>query len=420
MRVLLISLGTGPSVEHGIAYSIRHHKPDRVIYFATEQSVPTKARVEALLNGFVPKGEIVKIADGDDPNDIYRQACGVLNRLFRESGDIEVYVDFTSGTKAMSAGLFAAALAYGVSNLIYVSGQRGPDGRVISNTERVITFPPTEIFADRLYHQIVESFNNGLFSAALRLIRQGLQEIHIPERRRELEDLQKLCSAYQAWDWFDHQEAHKHFEKIDKPIIERWGEQIAHNKGWVAQIAKRPHCNADISECYGEPLLIDLWLNAKRRMTEGHWIDATARLYRLVELIAQFRLARQYGLDTGKLDVTKLPEDLRSKYDRLRDQRGRVKLGLEQAYQLLADLNDPLGQCYDERLKGALQARNESIAGHGLRPVTEDSSRRLAECVRELMAQVIPNWEEQAQRGCFPSLPNKQESLPSRTSTAQQ
>lgn len=405
VRILLISLGTGPSVEHGIAYSIKNHRPDRIIYFATEQSIPMKSKVEALLGGFVPESEIVKIADGDDPNTIYRQACDVLNKLGRGDRTIEhVYVDFTSGTKAMSAGLFAAALAYGVSNLIYVSGQRGLDGRVISGTERVITFSPGEIFADRLRHQIIELFNSRLFSAVLQLIEQGLQEIHIPERRHELEELKKLCLAYQAWDWFAHQEAQKHFEKIDKPIIERWGEQIARNKGWVAQIAGRLHHDMPLRERYSEQLLIDLWLNAERRMTEGHWIDATARLYRLVELIAQFRLARQYELDTGKIDVTKLPESLRSKYNGLRDQRGRVKLGLEQAYQLLAELNDPIGQCYDEVVRGTLQARNKSIAGHGLEPVTKEVCRRLEERVRELLAQVIPPWEEQAQQGRFPIL----------------
>lgn len=406
VRVLLVSLGAGPSVEHGIAYSIKHHRPDRIIYFATEQSIPTRGKVEALLSGFMPEGEIVKIADGDDPNNIYRQACEVLNKLRKEGSTIEqdVYVDFTSGTKAMSAGLFAAALAYGVSNLIYVSGQRGPDGRVISNTERVITFPPTEIFADRLRRQIVELFNVGLFSAALQLIERGLREIHIPERRHELEELQRLCLAYQAWDWFDHREAAKFFDEIDKAVIAKWGEQIGQNKGWVNQIAKGLQPNALITERYSEKLLIDLWLNAQRRLVERHWIDAVARLYRLTEFIAQFRLARQYSLDTGALDVTKLPEPVQSKYKRLCDERGRVKLELKKAYELLADLGDSVGQQYDEKLQGALRARNDSIAGHGRTPVTEEDCRRLAERVRELLSHVMPNWEEEAQQGCFPTL----------------
>lgn len=400
MRILLVSLGTGPSVEHGIAYSIRNHRPDRVIYFATDQSMPTQAKVEALVSDLAFKSEVVKISDGDDPDEIYRQACNLLRKLHHD----EVFVDFTSGTKAMSAGLFAAALAHNVCNLIYVSGQRGPDGRVISGTERAITFSPSEIFADRLIRQIIELFNFRRFSAALQLIENGLKEIHIPEHCQKLKDLQKLCLAYQAWDWFDHRKAKEHFSQIDRELIARWSEQIGDNKGWVSQIANQLRPDAPITQRYNEKLLIDLWLNAERRMEEGHWIDAVARLYRLVELIAQFRLARTKELDTGALETSKLPEHLRDKYEKLRDERGRVRLGLRQAYELLAELHDSMGQSYNDRLEGVLQARNDSIAGHGLSPVTEDNCRQLAEHVRELLDRVIPDWKEKAHQGRFPTL----------------
>lgn len=404
MRVLLVSLGTGPSVEHGIAYSLRTHRPDRVVYFATDQSVPTKDKVEALISDLALTSEIVKLSDGDDPNEIYRQACDLLNKLGGEGVKLteDVFVDFTSGTKAMSAGLFAAALAYDVHHLIYVSGRRGSDGRVISGTERAISFSPSEIFADRLRRQIVTLFNARLFGAALRLIEQGLREIHMPGHRQALEDLRKLCLAYRAWDWFDHPHAAQHFDKIDKDVIARWGEQIGNNKGWVVQIAKGLQTDAPIAGRYSEKLLLDLWLNAERRMEEGHWVDAVARLYRLTELIAQFRLARSYGLDTGALDVASLPESVRLEYEQRRDESGRVRLGLKEAYELLAKLNDPLGQSYSE-LQGVLQARNDSIGGHGLLPVTEDNCRKLAERVRGLL-KVIPNWEEKTQQGRFPIL----------------
>jgi len=389
-RVMLISLGTGPSVEQGITYSIKTHRPDRVIFFATAQSAPTQAKVEGLLAEQIPM-ETIYISDGDDPNEIYREACSKLRELRQE----EVLVDFTSGTKAMSAGLVAAALAQGIKQLVYVSGQRGPDGRVISGMEKVLTLKPAEILADRLKHQVILFFNKRLFGAALQLIAQGLEEIQAPPHRRDLEELKKLCLAYQAWDWFDHRQAHEYFQNIDRELIQRWSEQIAQNKGWVAQIAR-----ADLSE----DQLIDLWLNAQRRMEEGHWMDAVARLYRLTELIAQFRLRRQHGLESGNLDVSKLPEALQEKYNQLRDEKGRIKLGLRQDFELLAELGDPLGKHYDHRLEGALQARNESIAGHGLKPVSREDCERLAEQVRALLRVVVPDWERQARQGQFAQL----------------
>jgi CRISPR-associated protein (TIGR02710 family) len=389
-RVMLISLGTGPSVEQGIAYSIKTHRPDRVIFFTTPQSAPTQTKVEALLDERLPM-ETIPIGDGDNPDEIYRAAYAKLGELRYE----EVLVDFTSGTKAMSAGLVAAAIAQGIKQLIYVSGSRGPDGRVLSGTERVLTLKPAQILADRLKHQIIMLFSKRLFGAALQLIDQGLEEIQLPEHRRDLEDLKRLCLAYQAWDWFDHCQAHKYFQQIDRGLIRRWSEQIAQNKGWVAQIAQADH---------SEKLLIDLWLNAERRMEEGHWMDAVARLYRLTELIAQFRLKRRYDLESSDVDVSKLPQELQGKYERLRDEKGRVKLGLRQSFELLTELGDPLGERYDDRLEGALQARNESIAGHGLCPVTREGCERLAEKVCQLLKDVCPDWEQWAHQGQFAQL----------------
>ncbi len=389
-RVMLISLGTGPSVEQGIAYSIKTHRPDRVIFFATAQSAPTQTKVEELLDERPPM-ETIPISNGDNPDEIYRAAHTKLRELQQE----EVLVDFTSGTKAMSAGLVAAAIARGIKQLVYVSGRRGADGRVIPETEQVLTLKPAEILADRLKHQVIIFFNKRLFRAALQLIDQGLGEIQSPEHRRDLEDLKRLCLAYQAWDWFDHRQAHEHFQGIGREMIQRWSEQIAQNKGWVAQIAQTD---------FSEKLLIDLWLNAERRMEEGHWMDAVARLYRLTELIVQFRLRRQHGLASGNLDVSKLPEALQEKYNKLRDEKGRIKLGLRQDFELLAELGDPLGERYDERLEGALRARNESIAGHGLSPVSREDCERLAERVRALLGVVVPDWEHQVPQGQFAQL----------------
>ncbi len=396
-RVMMISLGTGPSVEHGIAYSINTHHPARVIFFATAESEATLTKIDLLLRER-PALETIRINNGDDPNEIYQKACAKLKELHGE----EVFVDFTSGTKAMSAGLVAAAIAEGIQQLVYVSGRRGADGRVISGAEQVITLKPAEILADRLKRQVVELFNQRLFSAALKLAEQGLGEIHLLEHQRDLEELRVLCLAYQAWDWFDHRQAAEHFKNVNREMIARWSEEIASNKGWVTQIAGKLKPDAPINERYPQELLIDLWLNAQRRMEEQHWVDATARLYRLTELIAQYRLS-QHSLDTGHLEVSKLPKELQGKYEQLCDVKGRVKLGLEQDYELLSDLGDPLGQCYDQ-LQNALRARNESIGGHGLRPVTEEDCRKLSQAVRHLLDQAVPTWNEQVERAQFAQL----------------
>jgi len=50
-------------------------------------------------------------------------------------------------------------------------------------------------------------------------------------------------------------------------------------------------------------LIADILNNARRRMKEGKYDDAMARLYRTVELIAQYRLKMKYEIDTSDVDT---------------------------------------------------------------------------------------------------------------------
>ena len=60
---------------------------------------------------------------------------------------------------------------------------------------------------------------------------------------------------------------------------------------------------------------MDLWNSAEKRKAEGRFDDAIARLYRLMEYIAQVQLFNNHrGLETRDLDVKLLPESLRPQY----------------------------------------------------------------------------------------------------------
>jgi CRISPR-associated protein (TIGR02710 family) len=129
-----------------------------------------------------------------------------------------------------------------------------------------------------------------------------------------------------------------------------------------------------------EPVL-DVVLNAERRASRGRFDDAVARLYRAIELLAQTRLKkRDPPLDSSDLDLEKLPEPIQPKYQRMRELnelRGwgsKVQIGLVSDYVLLQELGDPLGRVYAplaDRLRQALENRNQSILAHGGTPLTQ-------------------------------------------------
>jgi CRISPR-associated protein (TIGR02710 family) len=139
-------------------------------------------------------------------------------------------------------------------------------------------------------------------------------------------------------------------------------------------------------------LVWDLIANAERRIKEGKFDDATARMYRATELGAQITLMKK-GFDTGNLDTGKLPEGLRNKYEQRRGEEGKIKIGLMSDFELLKELGHPLGNKYEE-IKNYLSSRNNSILAHGACPVTEKSCRNFLERIKEVYSIKDENLPE--------------------------
>jgi CRISPR-associated protein (TIGR02710 family) len=128
-------------------------------------------------------------------------------------------------------------------------------------------------------------------------------------------------------------------------------------------------------------LILDLLANARRRMDEQRWDDATARLYRAIEATAQLRLAERGIPDTGSVPLEQIPEPLRSELAS-QARSGQVKLGLQEAWHVLKRLDEPAAApFFDASLadpeKSPLAARNQSILAHGFAPASEENTRRL-------------------------------------------
>jgi len=136
-------------------------------------------------------------------------------------------------------------------------------------------------------------------------------------------------------------------------------------------------------------LLSDLLANARRRMEEGKFDDAAARLYRLVEMIGQIEIQRLCGAKTDNFPREEVPEALREEYEhRYRDEKGKLKLPLEATYRVLSERGSDTGRRFFQdrgRFSNLQQARNLSILAHGVTPIEEGRVRELLEFVSSLM-----------------------------------
>ena len=110
-------------------------------------------------------------------------------------------------------------------------------------------------------------------------------------------------------------------------------------------------------------LIFDLIVNAKRKAAQGRFDDATARLYRAVEAIAQYRLQKKYKTESGKVPYGNLTPLLKEKHKKFRtpdlqsdsessvenqEKPKPVKLSLQDCWLFLMEKKDPLGNKFKD------------------------------------------------------------------------
>ena len=135
--------------------------------------------------------------------------------------------------------------------------------------------------------------------------------------------------------------------------------------------------------------------------------SAPDQLQRLIDIKRFGQIFEGAALKSGDLDVTLLPEPLRLKYEALREpgEKGKIKLGLRQDYELLVELADPLGSIYQECAKRLLQAllhRNESILAHGQKPIAQTQWNEMWEIVTALIQNGLSALKIQLEAPQFP------------------
>jgi CRISPR-associated protein (TIGR02710 family) len=307
MNVLVMTVGTGvrgTDIVAPLTKAVQDTSPERLILIATEESKENAEKVitETAYQG---KGEVITVRSPNDLDDITRTLVNLFYRLVEEGVPRErISVDFTSGTKAMSVGAAFAASIVEVGGLKYIAGQR-VNGVVVDGGEKFEKFllagPLTLRKSIPFSLQLIRNLR---FASALDLLNQLHPDALGEYERTRWEALKCLASGYWNWDVFQHFRANGELNKVvardseigvlkpDKKVL---GELLTIGKEIKAG---NPHIL----------VVADLVANAYRRMLEGKYDDAVARLYRAVEAIAQCQLWTKFGWKTGELPVVKVEE----------------------------------------------------------------------------------------------------------------
>lgn len=401
-RAIIVSLGGSPEP---IVKTIEAHAPEFVCFLASQQSVDLVGEVKARLRekGIVIRDYKIIVDDANDLIHCYEHALVCASEIERlEIPAKEVIVDYTGGTKSMTAALTLATVGKGFG-FSYVGGRERTKeglGVVIDGTEEVRTgLSPWQIFAVEEKKRIAQYFNSYQFEAAATALHQTKKDLQDADRLL-WDRVELLCLGYRSWEGFDHREATSKLSQGAKGL----GDYLALRKvpdlecfyaGVTANLdfLKRLQEGSRGFKAFHLTQAIDLVANARRRGEEGKYDDGVARIYRALEMIGQMEFDATFKCSTGDVKPKSIPASIREEYQhRYLDPRDeKIKLPLFATFRALKEAGNPRGLSFfarEEEFQKLLSARNTSILAHGLTPISEQTFRKLLDGLIEAFPEI--------------------------------
>lgn len=416
-------------------------QPDLTYFLHSEDSINNVNLIQAVFNFHLNcKCKLVK--EYQDIDSVFVTSKEIISELQDKSYDIRI--DFTGGTKPMSSGLVLASIGQ-KCRYSYIGtddiGGRDKDGvgNVMDGFELVIEQnDPYESYAIFEFERGKVFFDKYQFQAA-RLNFDDAKEKSKSERLKKLAEIYvKIVDLYDIWDKFDivinnnymlfyqlkkfilndiNQDEHikNHFLKNHPLFICQMEKNIEFLE---KKISHQKRVSIDNINYY----LPDLLNNAQRRIDEGKYDDAVARLYRAIELIAQIKLTREGFINEQNLsdnrnfkikksEIESLSDDLPIKnkilncYEFNKEPKKKsFGVTLWKSYKLLEGLGFDFAHDYvkDKNIRNNINLRNNSILAHGLIPIMEDDAKELFIQVLNYAEFICPKIEKCIEFSKFP------------------
>lgn len=407
-RILLVTVGGSPEP---ILAAVAAHQPDEVIFLCSAPPCEAPSLPQVIgagtpcshtrpdgtseqrpnlvtqlgLAGFRPDLQIVELPDPDDLQDCHRrilQCCQALSQRFSR---LELCGDYSGGTKTMSAALAMALVDQG-AGLSLVAGQRSNLIR-IGRSEGIRAMPVATLQASRMLKSqlplLLRSHFYDRALSALRELKASAPDGLDPVAQEAVQQLETCLPVLMLWDRFRWREA---LERADDTVLPEvfpalidWWQRVVEAREWLDH-------TEPLVPLTGYELVQDLLLNAERRGRRGWYDDAVARLYRALELLAQTYIQLEKGISHQSFW-----NDEQVQRDRV---EWNVNRGVSGLYWWLRQKEAPTGlggaagrQWF--QLRDLLEARNQSLLGHGLQPVAESEWQALQSRVTNLVTQAL-------------------------------
>ena len=326
-----------------------------------------------------------EISEPEDLDVCFGEMRSLLQRL--SSAD-KVIVNYTGGTKAMSAAIVHAALTTsfaGELELHYVGGSvRDRNGRVIREAMEIRRAAQTA--TQERMERILELMKEHRYELAAYLA-EGL-----PERGRSW-FLKSASKALLLWDNFAYEEAATIMRGlnqqaqilVDDPKLGRLAETvrrlvsevITHILEAVKAFRKWEIGDQVSISLEGVQLLCaDILENASRHLQRREWNEAVLRSYRALEAAVQGALVLS-GINPWRFELNKLSEERQQKVQMLLGYTPKELTLYSGILTLQAFGGVQIGDGEQKWLQDVQQTRNRSILEHGYRACGQEDAERV-------------------------------------------
>lgn len=312
--LMILTVGTSFAP---IVLSISYIKPKNVLLLYskdTENSKGTKEKADRIVNYIVSKG-IIPAAAIDKRTIEETNAVNIyqtINEFYLSFGKPKnIVVDPTGGTKVMSA---AVSMTGNILNAqtVYV----GHKDSIVNN----IPFPgsehlekiadPLKVLGGAKYDKAMQLMQEYDYGSALKILEELKNNTISPEDQRKYELVYKLLCVYSYWENMNFKEAKDNLEELLAKVKQNsvananvilWKNYdfLSRQKEVLTFLAFNYNENQNViydklkinNNKLAENLLFTLYADIKRRKHEEKYDLAVITMYRLIEFIAQRRLA---------------------------------------------------------------------------------------------------------------------------------
>lgn len=432
VECLILSVGTS---YEPLVLDIMLLEPQRVLFLYTEISERYLAKVVDYCGLDASRYEKSMIHE-TEPLDMYRE---IKRAYLKWNKPEKIYIDFTGGTKAMSAAAAMAGAMIG-AQLLYVGCMeylvdfRKPD----PGTERLFYIDnPLEVFGDIEIEKALTLFGEYNYAGAGERLRTLKEEIPDPAIRQELNFACLLAKSYEAWDALDFPAAYEYMRQLNREIrrdrrthrqflLMDYAEHLAAQEEVLQRLMYIPELIAGKRQMeilsdlqYMIPLMFTMYTNACVREIQEKYDMAALLLYRLLEMIEQRRLAK-YGLYVSRMDYKNIRYDFEQRPDLkgqseencfsqlkndIHDIRKALygkagngylpdQVSLLEGFVILQALDDPVSRMENgrhvdklKRIRSMVYLRNNSIFAHGLGPVGKQNFEKFKKFTEEMFRE---------------------------------